>query len=111
GLEERPLTRLHARDGALAAIEFSDGGTLRREVLFARPPQRQHDLVLKMGVELDALGYVRVDAQGRTSIAGVYAAGDLITPVQGALPAASAGMLAAAALNHELTVARAIGRG
>lgn len=111
GLDERPLKRLHGVDGRLTAIEFTDGEALARDVLFARPPQRQTDLVRSLGLELDPLGYVRVDAQGRTSMPGVYAAGDLTTPMQAALIAAAAGMQAAAALNHELTLARAVSGG
>jgi thioredoxin reductase len=107
-LDERPLKRLHATDGALAAIEFADGELLARDVLFARPPQRQTELVRSLGLELDAHGYVRVDAHGQTSMPGVYAAGDLSTPLQAALLAAAAGMQVAAALNHELTTAHAL---
>jgi thioredoxin reductase len=38
-----------------------------------------------------------------TSIAGIYAAGDLITRMQGAIHAAAAGSQAAAMINMELT--------
>jgi thioredoxin reductase len=110
-LDERPLRRLHAHDGELAAIEFADGELLARDVLFARPQQRQTELVQSLGLELDEHGYVRVDAQGRTSMPGVYAAGDLTTPVQAALLAAAAGLQAAAMLNHELTIAHALSGG
>lgn len=110
-LDERPLRRLHAADGELSAIEFEGGDRLAREVLFARPPQRQTELVRSLGLELDDHGYVRVDAHGRTSMPGVYAAGDLTTPIQAALLAAAAGMQAAAMLNHELTLARALSGG
>jgi len=73
-----------------------------------RPPQQQTELVTRLGVELDAQGYVRVDAHGQTSIPGVFAAGDLTTPAQAALIAASAGMMAAITLNHALTMAQAL---
>ncbi|MDC0666330.1 NAD(P)/FAD-dependent oxidoreductase [Nannocystis radixulma] len=108
GLDERPLRRLVARDGELVALEFADGGTLAREVLFARPAQQQTELVQSLGLELDEHGFVRVDMLGRTSVAGIFAAGDLTTPMQGALLAAAAGMQAAAGLNHELTVEHAL---
>jgi thioredoxin reductase len=107
-LDERPLRRLHAHDGELSAIEFEGGDRLARDILFARPPQRQTELVQSLGLELDEHGYVRVDAHGRTSMPGVYAAGDLTTPIQAAQLAAAAGMQAAAALNHELTIAGAL---
>lgn len=109
GLDDRKISRLVERDGALAAIEFADGRQLAREVLFARPPQRQTALVQSLGLELDALGFVRADAQGRTSAPGIHAAGDLTTMMQGAIVAAAAGMQAAAAINHELTMEQALG--
>ena len=39
-----------------------------------------------------------------TSVPGIYAAGDLITPRQGASIAAASGTLTAARINHSLTV-------
>ncbi|MFO0607207.1 MAG: NAD(P)/FAD-dependent oxidoreductase [Polyangiales bacterium] len=105
GLEERPLRRLVAGDdGRLAAVELADGTTVTREVLFAKPPQRQTALVAALGLDLDEQGLVRVDAQMRTSRAGVYAAGDLTTMLQTAVGAAAAGMTAAACVNRELTM-------
>jgi thioredoxin reductase len=104
GLEERRIARLRANGDALERIEFTDGEPLRRDVLFAHPPQRQVDLVRSLGVALDAKGYVQVDDMRETSRSGIYAGGDLVTPVQSAVLAAASGSLAAAKLNHALTV-------
>jgi thioredoxin reductase len=103
-LEERRITRLSASGGHLDLVELAGGSPLRLDVLFARPPQRQVGLVQSLGLELDAGGYVRVDEHRQTSVPGIYAAGDLATPVQSALLAAASGFQAAAMLNHELTV-------
>jgi thioredoxin reductase len=73
------------------------------EVLFARPPQRQVAIVQSVGVALDEGGYVRVDEHRETSTPGIYAAGDLVTPVQSAILAAASGYQAAAMVNRELT--------
>lgn len=103
-LDERPIRRLAAEGGRLARVEFDDGGSRPLEVLFAHPPQRQVEAVRALGPELDDGGYVRIDEMTReTSRPGVYAAGDLTTPMQGAVFAAAAGARAAAALNHGLT--------
>jgi len=103
-LDERPIRRLAAEGDRLARVEFDDGGSQRLDALFARPPQRQVALVQALDLSLDDAGYVRVDEMSReTSRPGVYAAGDLITPMQGALFAAAFGARAAAALNHGLT--------
>jgi thioredoxin reductase len=104
-LETAPLARLVAREGQLEAIELSDGTQVPRDVLFTHPPQRQVELVRSLGVLLDADGYVQVDAMKReTSVAGIYAAGDLTTRMQAAVTAAASGTQAAAAINGELTM-------
>jgi thioredoxin reductase len=62
-------------------------------------------VVQSLGLAVDPAGYVKVDeTHGQTSIPGIYAAGDLAAPVQGAILAAASGMRAAALLNHALTV-------
>jgi thioredoxin reductase len=108
-LEERPLARLVGGDASLERVEFTSGEARPLDVLFARPPQTQTRLVRALGLALDAGGYVQVDEQTReTSRPGIYAAGDLLTPAQGAIFAAASGMLAAAMLNHCLTVELAL---
>jgi thioredoxin reductase len=108
-VEERSIQRLVARGERLAHIEFTDGARVDRDVLFVHPPQRQVDLVRALGIALDDKGFVRVDeTTAETAVRGIYAAGDLTTPAQGALLAAAAGTRAAAMLNHALTEEMAI---
>lgn len=105
GLEERRIRAVVAKDGALARVDFEEGPELPLEILFARPAQRQVPLVQRLGLELDAAGYVRVDEMTReTSRPGVYAAGDLVPAPKSAILAAASGTLAAAMLNHALTI-------
>ena len=102
-LETAPVTRLVARQNRLEAVELANGTLVPCEVLFAHPPQRQVELVRAMGIALDDDGYVRVDPMKReTSVAGVYAAGDLTSRLQGAVHAAAAGAQAAAMVNLDL---------
>jgi thioredoxin reductase len=103
-IDERPIARLSGRAEHLHAIEFRHGEPLFSDVLFMHPRQWQVGLVTALGLALDAKGFVQVDDSRETSVAGVYAAGDLITPVQGALLAAASGTQAAAMLNHALTL-------
>lgn len=100
-VEERRIARLSGNDH-LEAIEFSEGAPLSLDVLFARPRQRQVPFVESLGLALDAGGYVQVNEGHQTSIPGIYAAGDLLTPAQGALFAAAAGVRAVAMINREL---------
>jgi thioredoxin reductase len=102
-LDQRPITRLTARDQHLEAVQFADGATIPLDVIFARPPQRQVPLVQALGLTLDSMGYVQVDeARRETSRPGIYAGGDLVTPAQAAILAAAAGMRAAGSVNHAL---------
>jgi thioredoxin reductase len=103
-VDERSIARLSARGEHLYAIEFRDGDALRCDVLFMHPRQRQVELVSDLGLALDSKGFVQLNDTRETSVPGMYAAGDLITPMQGALLAAASGTQAAAMLNHALTV-------
>jgi thioredoxin reductase len=102
-VEDRPIARLLDENGHLARVQFDDGDALPLDVLFVRPPQCQVALVQSLGARVDASGYLEVDEKKQTTVPGMYAAGDLAAPVQGAILAAASGMLAAASLNHELT--------
>lgn len=111
-VEPRRIKRLVGSSSApmtskLAAVELEDGASIPLETIFARPPQKQVSIVESLvlrGLTLDPQGFVQVSDHRETSIPGIFAGGDLITPMQSAIIAAAAGMQAAAFLNHELTV-------
>lgn len=108
-IEERKIERLVGGSDGLEAVELADGAKVARDVLFSRPPQRPTELVAGAGIELNEGGFVKVSEKHETSRPGIYAAGDLTTPLQGAQVAAGAGTSAAWALNHELAIALATG--
>jgi thioredoxin reductase len=110
-VDERRITRLSASDGHLEQVEFETGSPQRLDVLFARPPQRQVAVVQALGLALESGGHVRVDEHRQTSVPGIYAGGDLVSPMQNATLAAASGVQAAAMLNHELTVELAMSGG
>jgi thioredoxin reductase len=88
-----PITRLAGADGRLHQIEFSQGRAERREALFVNTRRDQpNGLAAALGCELSDAGTIVTDADGRTSVSGVYAAGD-------------------AATAHSRSVANAIGTG
>jgi thioredoxin reductase len=115
-LEERRIRRLipGSDEGAngvhLRAVELEDGTRVAREVLFAAPPQRQVELVQRLGLALDEQGFVLVNEHRETSVPGIHAAGDLTTRLQGALVGAAAGVFAAAMMNHALNMELALER-
>lgn len=111
---ERAGVRLDARrvrrllvgsDRTVTAVEMQDGATIPRAAMVVRPRQRQTALVIDLGLELDARGLVRTDENGQTSIPGIFAAGDLVGPMQAAIFAAAAGTRAAYLMNHQMNVA------
>ncbi|HEX4959433.1 MAG TPA: NAD(P)/FAD-dependent oxidoreductase [Thermoanaerobaculia bacterium] len=104
GLWEEIIVRLEGEtNGALERIVFANGSALRRRALFVRLPQRQHSpLAERLGCDLTDRHQVVINAAGRTSVPGVYAAGDLSRPLQQVVLAAADGTVAAITLTHEL---------
>ena len=98
-----PIVQVNTTDGVLIGLTFADGTYLQRDVIFLKPPQSQSSaLPAKLGCVFTENGHVKVDEQGRTSVTGIFAAGDLTSPTQAVVLAASKGFSAAAAINYEL---------
>lgn len=107
-VNETPLTELQGRLDDLTLC-FEDGSTLPRDALYHRAPTRlSDDLAAQLGADLLPDGAVRVDEFGRTSVPGVYAAGDAAhleavpQPVTLVAPSAADGVRAAVWLEQEL---------
>jgi thioredoxin reductase len=95
---------LVVQDDRLKGVVLGDGRTVERTALFIRPDirPRLHGLAEQLGVELDATGFVRVDDVGRTSVSGVWAAGNVSNPRAQVITAAGEGSAAAIAINADL---------
>jgi thioredoxin reductase len=101
---ETPVERLEGKGEQLESIVFADGARLARRALYVRPKLTQHaDLAAQLGCIVTDAGFVQVDAMMRTSVAGIYAAGDMTTMFRQVLIAAAHGATAASALNLELS--------
>src|ERR687892_530508 len=75
-----PIVRLVGEDGRLSQIEFSHGPAERREALFVNTRRDQpNGVATSLGCDLTEAGTIVTDADGRTNVAGVYAAGDATT--------------------------------
>lgn len=100
---EAPIASLNHEDGYLKALRLGDGTTHDITALYHRPAFVQHSsLPETLGCELDPQGFIKVDAAQKTTVAGIYAAGDNSGAFRGLTGAMAAGTTAGARLNHEL---------
>jgi thioredoxin reductase len=103
GVREDAIARLEGKDGCLQAILFAGGETLARKALFFTTGQHPRSPLLeKLGCRFDEEGGVACDPEGRTSVPGVFVAGDVSRDVQLAIIAAAEGARAALAINKNL---------
>lgn len=107
-IEERRVAAVEAQDGRLSAVVFADGSRLpRRALLVATTLQRRGDLAEQLGVLAHESGPVvvdpiDVDKLGRTTVAGVFAAGDLCTQAPQVATAIASGAVAGTAVVQSL---------
>jgi thioredoxin reductase len=100
---EQPITALESADAQIQALRFADGTSLPCDALFVRPKTTHrttfaHDL----GCEVNENNVVKIDVRGRTSVEGVYAAGDLSSPMRSVAIAVAQGAAAAYGINADL---------
>ncbi|RAJ92518.1 thioredoxin reductase [Larkinella arboricola] len=100
---ETPIVALQHQNGQLQALELADQTALPLDALYAHPTLRQtSDLAGQLGCALDEKGLVIIDGAGKTTVKGVFAAGDTHTMMRQVLVAAHSGLQAAFAINMEL---------
>ncbi|MGB3830062.1 MAG: NAD(P)/FAD-dependent oxidoreductase [Ornithinimicrobium sp.] len=87
----------------LRGVQMCSGCVIPREALFVPPRFVPNNLLLlDLGCDVDAAGWVTVDVTGLTSVPGVWAAGNVVDPRAQVITAAGAGSAAAIALNADL---------
>lgn len=100
---EQPVVAVDGDETHLQALRFAGGSTLRCDALFVRPKtSHRTTFASDLGCEIDERNVVRVDSRGRTSVPGVYAAGDLSSPNRSVALAVAQGAAAAYGLNADL---------
>jgi thioredoxin reductase len=98
---------VRVEDGVLQAVVRRDGSEARCAAVLVHAPLRRRDtLPERLGVALTDDGLVAVDAQARTSVPGVYAAGDLAVAPQQVAIALGSGHLAGIVATRELLFGR-----
>jgi len=91
-------------DDRLRAVQLTDGRTVSRDAVFIRPAVRGRPdgPATALGCSVDPGGLVRTDADGRTSLPGVWAAGNATNPRAQVITAAGEGSAVAIAINNDL---------
>src|SRR5690606_19152198 len=100
---ETPIQQVVHTNGQLDHLVLADGSTVPLAALYASVPfEQQSNLPQRLGCELQNSGHIKVDATQRTTVPGVYAAGDNSTMLRSVSAAVAAGTMAGAFVNHEL---------
>lgn len=102
---ETPVAEVIHNNGQLESIILQDGTRHLFKVMYAKLPfEQQTGLLEELGCQFNEQGYVVVDEMKKTSIEGVYAAGDNITMARSVAAAVAAGTFSGAAINHALII-------
>jgi thioredoxin reductase len=95
----RELRGLHLSDGTLLPVTGA--------LIPAPHEHRDPALVAALGVETLPSGHVRVDQLARTTVDGVWAAGDVTSQMASVARSIGEGSVAAASITHDLVVSEA----
>jgi thioredoxin reductase len=103
---ETPAVRLLGSRGDLQGVQLADGRVVPSSLFFFSVNHSPRvELAESLGCELDDDGYVAIDESGRTSVDGVFAAGDVVPGLQlvqvAAAQGTAAGVAAALSLQGE----------
>lgn len=102
-LFDAPVLSIESEDGMVKQVVLNDGTAIPCTGVFFQPKLfTGSELPKAIGCEITESGTVIVDASGKTSIAGVYSAGDAASELYQAITAASLGALSAVGINTEL---------
>jgi thioredoxin reductase len=103
GVVEGTIAQLVIDDDDLRGVQMTDGCVVPRDALFL-PPRfvPNNRLLTGLGCDIDGDGWVTTDGTGRTSVLGVWSAGNVVDPRAQVITAAGAGSAAAIAINADL---------
>ncbi|HYG38213.1 MAG TPA: NAD(P)/FAD-dependent oxidoreductase [Cytophagales bacterium] len=102
-LVEDPIKSIEHNAGQMQNIVFTNNRKFSVSAMFARVGFKQHsDIPEKLGCEITEQGFIKVDDFNRTTVPGVYAAGDNTTMLRAVSQAAASGTKSGAIINKEL---------
>ena len=100
---ETEIVGFEHNNGQLKQVLLKDGSIMPLKAMYAKIPFVQHcDIPVQLGCAVTEQGYLSVDMLGRTSVPGVYAAGDSTAMMRAVSLAVAGGGMAGAGINKEL---------
>lgn len=102
-VEQSPIKGLEHNNGYVNGIQLADGSQFPLKAIYMRPTFVQHcDIPVSLGCELNEQKLLKVDMLQKTSVDGVYAAGDNSHPARAISVAVAAGSMAGGGINRAL---------
>jgi thioredoxin reductase len=103
GIVEGAVARIVVVDDVLHGLQLEGGRAFPRSAVFVRPRLVPNsDLLTSLGCVVDDGGWAKTDPTGRTTVAGVWVAGNLANPRAQVITAAGEASAAAIAINADL---------
>jgi thioredoxin reductase len=100
---DSPIQSIESNNGMVQQVVLKDGTSITCTGIFFRPKLiTGSELPQAIGCEITEAGTVIVDNFGKTSVPGVFSAGDAASQLHQAITAASLGSLAGVGINNEL---------
>ncbi|MFP5437040.1 MAG: NAD(P)/FAD-dependent oxidoreductase [Bacteroidia bacterium] len=97
------IIRMDHMQGYLSGITFTNGSSLAIKAAYTRAPFVQHSpLPEKLGCEITPEGYIKTNTMQQTTVGGVYACGDSISPMRAVAHAVFTGTMAGISASKEL---------
>lgn len=102
-LFDAPIRAIVSREGMVNHVALEDGTEIPcTGIFFKSELVPGTDLPQSLGCRISDTGVIAVDEFGKSSVPGVYAAGDASSLMHQSIAAAASGAIAAAAINGEL---------
>ncbi|NDK09187.1 NAD(P)/FAD-dependent oxidoreductase [Candidatus Gracilibacteria bacterium] len=100
---EKKIIEIEHQDGIVQKLIFEDGKSKRFSFIYARPPHSLHDtLASDIECKITSEGRIYIDENHKTSVEGIYAAGDNSYSGRSLAQAIANGSSAAMSVNGDL---------
>jgi len=99
----KKIDHIEHKNGNIETIHFVDGSQSNIPVIYAKLSIRQHcDIPKELGCRITASGHIKVNAKKKTTVSGVFAAGDNSNTYRTISVATASGTMAGMMINGEL---------